>query len=125
MVTDNDGGIDDDTMSVVVNAAPPPPNIPPVANAGQDQSITLPVNSVTLDENASTDADGIINSYASKISGPTSYALKCKCILYCINSLTQGIYSFRLVVTDNNGATNDDTSGRERSTSTTKCSTSC
>lgn len=45
-VTDNNGAIDTDTMQVTVNAAAT--NIPPVANAGTDQSITLPINSVTL-----------------------------------------------------------------------------
>ena len=40
-----------------------PANRPPVANAGPDQTIILPVNSVTLDGSASTDPDGTITSY--------------------------------------------------------------
>ena len=40
----------------------PLPNVPPVAKAGADQTITLPTNSVTLNGSASTDADGSISS---------------------------------------------------------------
>ena len=43
-VTDNNGATDIDTIQVTVNAA----NIPPTANAGADQSITLPTNNVSL-----------------------------------------------------------------------------
>jgi hypothetical protein len=43
-----------DTVSITVNAAPPPPNVPPVANAGADRSITLPTNSITLNGTASS-----------------------------------------------------------------------
>ncbi len=43
-----------------------PANRPPVANAGPDQTIILPVNSVTLDGSASTDPDGTITSYGEK-----------------------------------------------------------
>lgn len=44
-VTDNNGASDTDTMQVTVNVAA---NIAPTANAGADQSITLPTNSVIL-----------------------------------------------------------------------------
>jgi len=46
-------------------------NKPPIANAGADQTITLPIDSVMLDGSASTDLDNNITSYAwTKISGP-------------------------------------------------------
>ena len=111
LVTDNIGATDDDTVTVTVNAAPPPPNVSPVANAGTDQSITLPTNSVTLNGTASSDPDGSISSYAwSKISGPASYTIATSSgSTTVVNNLAQGTYSFRLVVTDNNGATDDDT----------------
>src|SRR6476660_2431847 len=46
------------------------PNQPPTANAGQDQSITLPTNSVTL-TGSGADKDGSISGYNwTKVSGP-------------------------------------------------------
>ena len=67
-VTDNNGAFGRDTMQVTVNAA----NIPPTANAGQNQVITLPTNYVTL-SGSGTDADGNIVGYLwTKISGPTA-----------------------------------------------------
>ncbi len=39
IVTDDKGAIGKDTVNVTVN---PAPNIPPTANAGVDQTITLP-----------------------------------------------------------------------------------
>jgi hypothetical protein len=47
---------------------------PPVANAGADQTIILPTNSVTVDGSASTDPDNNISTYQwTKISGPSSF----------------------------------------------------
>ncbi|MFM2363964.1 MAG: hypothetical protein RLZZ316_2866 [Bacteroidota bacterium] len=109
-VTDNLGGIDDDTVQITVNL-PGPANQPPVANAGTDITITLPTNSTTLNGTGSTDADGTINNYTwTKIAGPSSYTISNSFAATTgIGSLTQGTYSFRLVVTDNSGATDDDT----------------
>src|SRR5205823_4286776 len=107
VVTDNSGAPDDDTVVIVVNAAPPPPNVPPFANAGVDQSITLPANSLTLNGSGSFDGDGTISSYSwSKISGPASYGIaNPNSVSTVVNALVQGTYLFRLVVTDNSGAT--------------------
>src|SRR4029078_11183578 len=55
-VTDNGGLTATDTVAVTVNAAP---NQRPVANAGPDQTITLPLNTVSLN-GTGTDADGSI-----------------------------------------------------------------
>ncbi len=109
-VTDNLGGVDDDTVQITVNL-PGPANQPPVANAGTDITITLPTSSTTLNGSGSTDADGSINNYTwTKIAGPSSYTISNSFAANTgIGSLTQGTYSFRLVVTDNNGATDDDT----------------
>ncbi|TAH04593.1 MAG: T9SS C-terminal target domain-containing protein [Sphingobacteriales bacterium] len=114
VVTDNSGSTDDDTVNVVVNAAPPPPppaNQPPVANAGTDITITLPTSSTTLNGSGSTDADGTINTYAwTKIAGPATYTIaNASTASTGLSNLVQGTYSFRLVVTDNSGATDDDT----------------
>ena len=102
-VTDNNGATGTDIMQVTVNAAP---NQPPVANAGSDQTITLPLNSVTVSGSGS-DADGTVASYAwSKISGPSGYTIvNATSAVTAINGLVQGVYQFQLKVTDNNGAT--------------------
>ncbi|KAA9039313.1 T9SS type A sorting domain-containing protein [Ginsengibacter hankyongi] len=105
-VTDNNGATATDIMQVIVNAAP---NQPPLANAGSDQIITLPTNSLTLSGSGS-DADGTIVSYQwTKISGPASYnILNATPATVDVNNLVQGIYQFELKVTDNNGATATD-----------------
>ena len=105
-VTDNNGATGRDTMSLTVN---PVPNQPPVANAGADQSITLPVNAVTLN-GAATDADGSITNYQwTKISGPATYTIVSPSTAQTtVNGLVQGIYVFRFTVTDNNGASATD-----------------
>ena len=105
-VTDNNGATGTDTMQVTVNAAP---NQPPVANAGSDQTITLPTNSVTLSGSGS-DPDGTISSYKwTEISGPSSYTIvNANSPGTNVTGLVQGIYQFQLTVTDNNGATGTD-----------------
>ena len=86
-----------------------PPNIPPVADAGLDQIITLPTNTVTLSGSGS-DVDGTIVGYAwTKISGPSSYTIVNPATAATdITGLVQGVYQFQLQVTDNNGATATD-----------------
>jgi parallel beta-helix repeat protein len=106
-VTDNSGATGRDTVIVTVN---PAANIPPVANAGMDQGITLPINSTTLTGKGS-DADGSISSYSwTKISGPSSGVITNATSAYStVTGLVQGIYQFELKVTDNVGATGRDT----------------
>ena len=68
-VTDNSGAVARDTMQVTVNAAA---NIAPTANAGLDQNITFPTNSVSL-TGSGNDPDGSISAYLwTKVSGPTA-----------------------------------------------------
>lgn len=107
-VTDNSGLSGRDTMQVTVNAAAA--NQAPTANAGADQTITLPTNSVTL-SGSGTDPDGTIASYAwAKISGPTSGTITAATAASTTaTGLVQGTYSFQLTVTDNAGATGKDT----------------
>ena len=102
-VTDNKGATATDDVQVTVNAAG---NTPPVANAGPDQTITLPTNSVSL-AGSGTDANGTVASYSwSKISGPTQYAINNSNIANpAISNLVAGTYTFRLTVSDNQGAT--------------------
>lgn len=84
-------------------------NNPPTANAGTDQTITLPTNSVTL-TGSGTDTDGTIASYLwTKISGPVTFTIVSPSAAQTvINNLVQGTYVFRLTVTDNSGATGYD-----------------
>ena len=93
-------------MQVTVNAAA---NIPPVADAGADQTITLPVNSIILTGSGS-DVDGTIAGYQwTKISGPSSYNIANPTTAATdISGFVQGVYQFQLKVTDNSGATSTD-----------------
>ena len=86
-------------------------NIPPIAKAGPDQSITLPTDSILLDGSASNDPDGLINSFLwTKISGPVSIAINnaanAKAV---VKNLASGTYEFELRVTDNKGLSAKDT----------------
>ena len=105
-VTDNSGAIGRDTMQVTVNAA----NIAPTANAGIDQTVTLPTATVSL-SGTGTDVDGTISSYAwTKVSGPTSGTItSATSASTTVTALVQGTYKFELKVTDNSGAIGRDT----------------
>lgn len=102
-VTDNKGATATDNVIVIVNSAA---NIPPVANAGTDSVITLPVNSVHLLGSA-TDADGTVVSFLweiqsgspafGTITNPTDSATTA-------TGLTNGVYQFKITATDNLGA---------------------
>jgi Secretion system C-terminal sorting domain/PKD domain len=103
-VTDNSGAIGKDTVQITVNAE----NIPPVANAGSDQFVTLPTNTVTL-SGSGTDADGSIVAYAWKqLSGPVDKLTSLNTAVTVLNNLVEGIYTFELTVTDNRGAIDKD-----------------
>lgn len=106
-VTDNSGAIDRDTVQIIVN---PVTNIAPVANAGNDITITLPANTVVL-SGSGIDPDGSIASYGwIKISGPVAGTLtNAATPTPTINGLVQGEYQYQLTVTDNGGATGKDT----------------
>ena len=106
-VTDNSGTTATDQLSVYVN---PAANVPPVCQAGPDQSIQLPINNVTLSGNG-TDSDGIISSYVwTKISGPSSFSISsANSATTAVTGLNSGTYQFELKVTDNSGATAKDT----------------
>jgi hypothetical protein len=104
-VTDNVGATATANVSVTVNAAAPA-NLPPVANAGANQTITLPVSSVTL-TGTGTDTDGSISSYAwIQVSGPSTATINTPATATTlINNLVDGVYTFQLKVSDNVGAT--------------------
>ena len=86
-------------------------NQPPIARAGNDTAIILPIDSVTLNGSASTDPDGTITSYKwTKVSGPVSSNIgnpdSSKTL---VKSLVKGVYKFELTVTDNGGLSAKDT----------------
>jgi hypothetical protein len=99
-VTDNQGATGTATMQVIVNV-----NIKPSADAGTDQSITLPTNIVTL-SGSGTDADGTIVSYTwTKVSGPSAGSITdANSASTTVTGLVQGTYQFQLTVKDNQGA---------------------
>ena len=84
-------------------------NVPPIANAGSDQAISLPVT-VTL-PGSGFDPDGTINSYVwTKVSGPAGLTMTGTTTqTLSISGLAIGTYKFELKVTDNKGAVGRDT----------------
>jgi alpha-tubulin suppressor-like RCC1 family protein len=106
-VTDNSGVTASNVVKITVNAAIVPG--PPSANAGPDQGITLPINSVTLSGSGS-ESNGTIVSYQwIQISGPsTATILTPSQAQTTVNALVPGVYLFQLTVTDNSGVTASD-----------------
>lgn len=104
-VTDNSGNTDSDYVKVTIGS-----NQNPVANAGADKSITLPTSSVSLTGTA-TDADGTIASYTwSSVSGPSTVTLTnaTSSTVSASNLTVAGVYTLKLTVKDNSGATHAD-----------------
>lgn len=105
-VTDDKGLSATDQVKVVVL---PAANIAPMARAGEDMSIVLPANSVTLNGNGSEDEDGEIEAYAwRKVSGPAGEIENPGAMITRVGGLQEGTYVFELTVTDNNGLTAKD-----------------
>ena len=101
VVIDNGGLSDKDTMQVIINPVVTT-NQPPVANAGPDKTINLPVNNINLDGSGSSDPDNNISSYQwTKISGPLSFTIATPAAVQTtVTNLAEGIYKFELKVTD-------------------------
>lgn len=86
-----------------------PPNTAPVANAGANQQITLPQNSITLSGTA-TDAQNNISSYQwRKITGGTATIANAASASTVVTGLAAGTYQFELTVTDVPGLISRDT----------------
>lgn len=86
-------------------------NQPPIANAGKDTTIVLPVDSVTLDGSASSDPEGTISEWIwTKISGPSSFTLRNATMSTTfVTKLATGVYQFELKVKDDLGLSTIDT----------------
>ena len=103
-VTDNEGATDTDEVVVTIEE---PANLPPLADAGSDQTITDAddngTESVTLDASASSDPDGNIESYSWSVDG-SEIAIGVSPTV----ELSVGVTTIELTVTDNEGATDTD-----------------
>lgn len=82
---------------------------PPNVSAGANQNITLPVNTVTLTGVASGNNGATITGFQwSQVSGPNNPIIASPITAQtAINGMIAGTYIFRLLVTDNNAATNN------------------
>ena len=109
-VTDNVGLSARDTMRLIVDSVLTT-NHPPIANAGADQTITLPTNTINLDGSASSDPENNITNYLwAKISGPSSFNIaNSSAIQTQVTNLAQGTYQFELNVADALGLFSKDT----------------
>lgn len=107
-VTDNEGATDSDSVSITVT----PVNADPTADAGDDAD-AQELTTVELDGSGSTDSDGTIASYAwTQLSGTavTVSGANTDTASFTapdIDTATETL-TFRLTVTDNEGATADD-----------------
>jgi hypothetical protein len=104
--TDNNGLSTTDAVTIIVLAAAPPVNVPPTVSAGSDQTIQLPVSSVTLNGSASGNGGAIITSTGwTEASGPlTATIANAAGLSTAVTGLTTaGTYVFELQATDDNG----------------------
>ncbi|MEI9809895.1 MAG: heparin lyase I family protein [Bacteroidota bacterium] len=114
-IKDNKGAVVSDTIRITNGSGgtttPPPTgtNPAPVVNAGSNQTITLPLSSVTLSGSA-TDANGTIASYLwTKVSGTGGAITNPNTASTTVTGLTAGTYVFNLKATDNGGASGNKT----------------
>ena len=105
-VEDVEGLFSIDDIQITVLSAP---NGAPVSNAGPNVILTLPTNFTQLNGTASTDDIGIVTYLWTKESGPATFSLNAPNNAICnAESLQQGVYVFRLTVTDGSGLTDFD-----------------
>jgi len=104
-ITDNQGNNSASRVGIQVNPAPIPVASIPTAVAGNDQQITLPGGSFTLDGTASKDAGGVITSYEwGKLSGPAGdQVFSSNQASTMVNVVNPGTYTYQLYITDNQG----------------------
>ncbi|XP_023977758.1 dyslexia-associated protein KIAA0319 homolog [Physeter macrocephalus] len=99
-VTDSDGAISSTTAALIVNSAV---DHPPVANAGPNQTITLPQNSITLNGNQSSDDHQIVLYEWSLGPGSESKEVAMQGVetpYLHLSAMKEGDYTFQLMVTD-------------------------
>lgn len=108
-ITDDEGRVAKDTVTVKVNLLP---NQAPIAKAGNDTAISIPPASFMLDGSASSDPDGKIASFQwAVVSAPVpndhliQHPDSAKTL---VQNLQLGTYQFSLTVTDSAGAISQD-----------------
>lgn len=80
------------------------PNNAPMANAGSDKILYLPNDSVALQSNASDEDGEVMFYYWAQVGGPSTAGMKEPFTdRLQLTDLTEGHYTFRLVVIDNEG----------------------
>ncbi|XP_072890479.1 dyslexia-associated protein KIAA0319-like protein isoform X2 [Hemitrygon akajei] len=102
-VVDSDGASNSTTAYVMVHKAV---DYPPVANAGANQVLTLPRNSIMLYGNQSTDDHGIVSyewSLSPKSKGKVVEMQGVRTPLLQLSAMQEGDYIFQLTVTDSVG----------------------
>lgn len=103
--TDLNGAVASDVMTVTVSGpATPPANTLPTVNAGADQTITLPVQTIEVQGTAS-DADGVIATYEwTQVGGANTAGIQAgEDGDVTFSFMIAGTYTFQLKVTDNGG----------------------
>ena len=103
--TDTNGQKSNDVMNLSISAQV----LAPMANAGPDQTLILPTNSVTLN-GSGTDPDGMVVSYLwIQAAGPGTATLAgANTPNLTASDLIAGVYTFELRVTDDVGAVGTD-----------------
>lgn len=106
-VTDSSGQQDTTQVTVIVQ---PENNQPPVADAGPDKELTLPVDHTTLDGGKSTDDQKIVTYHWKKTKGPEGVKLdNAETVVATVTGLQEGEYIFMLTVTDERNLESSDT----------------
>ncbi|XP_068816699.1 dyslexia-associated protein KIAA0319 homolog isoform X3 [Capricornis sumatraensis] len=99
-VTDSDGATNSTTAALIVSSAV---DYPPVANAGPNQTITLPQNSITLNGNQSSDDHQIVLYEWSLVPGSENQEVAMQGVrtpYLHLSAMEEGDYTFQLMVTD-------------------------
>jgi hypothetical protein len=77
-------------------------NKPPIADAGNDTTIKLPVNSILLDASRSSDDVSIMTYHWTRLTGPASFKISNEnASQTLVTELTVGEYIIELEVKDN------------------------
>lgn len=115
---DNDGDLDVVSNGwlqhmgprIYENTTPPPVSNEPEVDAGEDQIVVLPTDSLTLNGSASDPDGGSITAYQwTQVSGPTTATLAGEATAdLTASGLVLGIYVFRLNVIDDENETGFD-----------------
>ncbi|ERE77278.1 putative dyslexia-associated protein [Cricetulus griseus] len=99
-ITDSDGATNSTMATLIIHGAV---DYPPVANAGPNQTITLPQNTITLNGNQSSDDHQIVLYEWSPGPGGESKEMGAQTPYLHLSEMQEGEYMFQLMVTDSSG----------------------